>query len=846
MLNVGNRKTIARLSTRSLKAAKLRNVMAICAIALTAILFTTLFTLGIGTIDAFQKATMRQSGSSAHAAIKYIDDTAFEKISAHPLVKEISYNRILCDSVDNPELLKRHGEFWYLDDNGLKHGFCEPTTGSRPIAENEIIMDTMTMKLLNVPQEIGTPVKLTLTVHGEQVEREFALSGWWESDPAFNASLLIASRAYVDAHLDELVNTYKADYSLTGAVNAYIMFGNTFNMQNKLDRVITESGYAVIEDAPNYVASNLNWAYLSAGLGDFDPAMAAAMAAAALLILLTGYLIIYNIFQISVLRDIRFYGLLKTIGTTGRQIKRIIRRQAAALSFIGIPIGLVLGYAVGNKLVPMVMAQTYYAGSEVDVSANPLIFIGAALFALVTVWISTRKPGKIAARVSPVEAVRYTDSDAGSTKKEKQSTSGGKLHKMALSNLGRNKKRSILVLISLTLSLVLLNFVFTLSQGMDMDKYLSTFVDTDFLVAHADYFNFEYHSAFNSVDAQMIADIEAQPGFEEGGRLYSTRREYFTVEDESCHGQYNYGEDGHPFANVYGLDDLPLARLEVLEGALDIEKLKSGGYILIGVHTDDFGRPLMDSARFDVGDKVILHNNRITALEPWKTEYTTQAYEVMAKVMIKTFTNSNRSWNEYAFYLPSNVYLPLTYEKSVMSYVFNVADDWEAEMESFLINYTEAIAPLMNYESKAVKVEEFNGLRVLILSVGGILSAIIGFISILNFANTMITSIITRRREFAMLQSIGMTRKQLRNMLCLEGLYYAAGTAVLSLVLGILSSLLIARSIMGVMWFLSYRFVILPLVICWPILIFLSILIPVIASSGTMKESVVERLREAE
>ena len=77
-----------------------------------------------------------------------------------------------------------------------------------------------------------------------------------------------------------------------------------------------------------------------------DPPTVIGVLAALLLIILTGYLIIYNIFQISVIKDIRFYGLLKTIGTTGKQIKKIIRRQALVLAAIGIPIGLVAGYFV--------------------------------------------------------------------------------------------------------------------------------------------------------------------------------------------------------------------------------------------------------------------------------------------------------------------------------------------------------------------------------------------------------------------------------------------------------------------------------------------------------------------
>ena len=86
----------------------------------------------------------------------------------------------------------------------------------------------------------------------------------------------------------------------------------------------------------------------------------AAIVALLVLIVFTGYLVIYNVFQISVTNDIRFYGLLKTIGMTGRQLKRIIRLQAVLLSVIGIPAGLLLGFGIGVGLAPAVMAQMSY------------------------------------------------------------------------------------------------------------------------------------------------------------------------------------------------------------------------------------------------------------------------------------------------------------------------------------------------------------------------------------------------------------------------------------------------------------------------------------------------------
>ena len=847
MIKVKNKKAIRNLADKSFWGNKSRNLIAIIAIALTAVLFTTLFTMGIGTVESLQQATIRQAGGDGHAVLKYITDEEFANVKDHPLIKEIAYDRILCDGVENEEFIKRFTEFWYYDDVGLKLGFCEPTSGHKPVAENEVIADTTTLALLAVPLKVGSPLTLTLNIRGETVQRDFVLAGWWESDPAFNVGQIFSSRAYVDVHADELQNTYKADNSLTGAINAYIMFKNSFNLEGKLKKVITESGYSFANpNARNYIENNVNWAYLSTNFG-MDAGTLVALISGLLLIVLTGYLIIYNIFQISVIRDIRFYGLLKTIGTTGRQIRRMIRRQALILSLIGIPLGLIAGFFIGKSLVPLLINNTAYAGTAVSVSPRPWIFIGAALFALVTVLISTFKPGRIAAAVSPVEAVRYTDGNTKQKSKQKESTNGARMPRMALANLGRNKRRTILVVISLSLSLVLFNTVFTLSQGIDMDKFLSKFVDTDFLIAHADYFQNHFSGVENQTTESFIKAVEAQPGFEEGGRLYGGITEMFSVEDKNnATRSYNIDSHGNYMAAVYGLENLPLDRLKLIDGELDFEKLATGKYILEGVQLDDNNVPEMATKHFEVGDTVTLHNYKGTSETFADRQYTTQKFIVLGHVAINYYANSDRTGWEYTFYLPADIYKTLVTQPAVMSYAFNVADDHEEAMESFLQNYTKTVEPLMNYTSKFTSQNAFSGMRNTVVMIGGALSLIIGLIGILNFINAILTSILTRRKEFAMLQSIGMTRKQLRSMLMYEGLYYALGTCVLSLVFGTIFSLLIVKPFCSLLWFFSYHFILWPLLITLPILLILGVIIPLVSYAMTDKQSIVERLREAE
>ncbi len=848
MYRVSNQSAVRRLADRSFQASRSRNIIAVLAIALTALLFTALFTVGSGLIENIQRQTMRQAGGDGMASLKYVTDEQYEQVKDHPLIKEISYNRLLSSSVDNEELLKRHGELYYMDETGIRLGFCEPVEGTVPQAEDDLMMDTKTAKLLGVELAVGTPVSLKLTVHGQQVTRNFRLCGWWEADPVFNVSILVTSRAYVDAHMEELYNSYKEDYDVTGVINCYIMFENSGGLERKLEQVIMESGFPLDEAAPDSIAHNVNWSYLSANM-KADPETIAGVAAALLLIILAGYLIIYNIFQISVLRDIRFYGLLKTIGMTGRQIRTIIRRQALLLSFMGIPLGLVLGWMSGCALVPFMLAQSLGGAEFVRTTAEPRIFAGSILFALVTVFISTAKPGQIAAKVSPVEAVRYTDNDNQVKRGRRRSGRGAKVTGMAAANLGRNRKRTVLVIISISLSLVLFNTLYTFSIGFDMDKFLAKFVDTDFLAGHADYFNYHYAGPDNSMSENMIEAIEQEPEFLEGGRLYANIRdsEYFDtiLPDGVTTAQGRNPDTGGVASAVYGLEELPLSRLDVVEGEIDLEKLRTGKYILEGVPEDDNGEILWDMARYDIGEKITLVNYRGSSESRLENQRMEWELEVMAKVRMKHYTNTCMVGWDMSWYLPAEVYRKMVADPGIMSYAFNVQKGGEKDMEAFLLNYTENVEPVMNYSSKFTRESEFDGMRNMVLAVGGALTLIIGMIGILNFINSMMTSILTRRREFAMLQSIGMTRTQLLQMLITEGLWYGALSGLVSLVLGVILSLLVIRNLGENLWFFSYHFTLLPLLLTVPLLLALGILLPVVMLTSVEKQSIVERLREA-
>lgn len=681
------------------------------------------------------------------------------------------------------------------------------------------------------------------------------MTGILRADPAMNTGFVVTSEDYLTKYAEEIKAAEREEYAMTGRIDMDVNFSNSFNIQKKLEQVITESGYSVTEGDKNYLSSNVNWAYVSDS-AQSDPMTMGAVAGGLFIILLTGYLIIYNVFQISVVKDIRYYGLLKTIGTTGRQIRKIVRRQAWKLAVAGIPLGLVTGFFVGKGIVPLVVERSAYQGSDVQVSLNPWIFAGAILFSLATVWISTRKPARIAGRVSPIEAVRYTE-DQNEKKKEKKGTDGGKLWRMALSNLARSKGRTVIVILSLSLSVILLNSIFTVTSSFSMDQFLKKFVVSDFLIANAEYFNSEYYGVKEGIEEISLSEsfiraCEEEDGFERGGRLYMSNEVGLEAEtyqptenvmtDENGEFYNMFGsekvpcqrnEDGNYRTTFYGLEDYPLEKAEPFEGETDLsvikEKLATGKYLLGAVATDDNDQVIEDEIYYHAGDHVTL-----VMKDGEKREF-----EILSLIKENYYGLTNRMGSQFAFYTTADVFLSMESPDYLMSYEFDVEDGREAQFEEFLENYTTTQEPLMHYESKQKWLDEFNGLTGLFTLVGGVLTMVVGVIGILNFVNATLTGIVTRKREFAIMEAIGMTKRQLTRMLMPEGLYYAGFTILCSLAGGCLLSVTLVRILADGMWFMEYQFILWPMLIVFPILLLLGVLVPYLAYLPQRRESVV-------
>lgn len=137
----------------------------------------------------------------------------------------------------------------------------------------------------------------------------------------------------------------------------------------------------------------------------------------------------------------------------------------------------------------MLVCVKFEFGGVITFFVKPIFLVIAALFSFWTVWISCMKPCKVAARVSPVEAVRYTDTSYHGKKKEKKSKKVSTFS-FAWANVGRNRKKVVIVVLSLSLSMILLNCVYSLVRGFDKDKFVSQYLVGDAMVTDASILNF--------------------------------------------------------------------------------------------------------------------------------------------------------------------------------------------------------------------------------------------------------------------------------------------------------------------------------------------------------------------
>lgn len=882
-MKVANKKCVRRLALRNMKQSKTRNIVAVIAVILTTVLFTSLFTISMSIIDGFQDANFRQMGSKSHGAFERLYESQYEELKSDSDIRE-SGVRMLVGIAEDAPFNKAKVEVSYCDSVCAEYMYLTPEVGSLPAeGTNEAATDTRILSLLGIEPVIGSEFELTFCVNDEPVTRVFTLSGYWEADDLAPADHILLSKSMAD----EICKNFQPDVKegkSAGLYDLYYMLEGSSHLDEKTEEILAKYGYQSKDPkADNYIKNGVNIGYVAALFSSSDMETLFLIMAILLLIMFTGYLVIHNIFRIAIANDIRGYGLLKTIGTTQKQIRRMVYTESLIVSMIAIPIGLLLGYGIGNLVTPVVIEQLN--DISVLISSSPFIFVFASVFSLITVLISSLKPAKIASRVSPIEALRYTDGENVSTSKKRYRRNVS-IFKMAVSNVGRNKAKTVITMLSLTLAVLLLNITFSVTNSFDMDKYLRD-VKADFMIGHANYFRASGHlfSAETSLPESVIKEINDTGLVTEAGVTYGIGSEqvvyqyvpketyvsdlsgenadvdYLLEHEEQVDGRYRN------FVDLYGMDDFCLNQLDLIDG--DISKLNGeDNYIVAVYRTDEYGNVEKDTNWASVGDYVTI---RYVEEYEWYNPDTGQVYseeeleflsedeecsarevkyhDVNYKVCATVTVSEKMGYRYYIFnqFVLSSQNLKSNLSNvNAMYYAYNVADEHEDIMEQFISDYTEKVMTEYDYESRQLLEEDLDSYKQMFLLLGGILSIVIGLIGVLNFLNVMLTNIVIRKREFAMLQSIGMTGKQLTQMLVTEGLIYALGSILWAVLALLLTKSVLKEAVENLLWFCTYQTNLKPILFVFPLFVLLGVIIPIWMYRILVKKSIVERLREGE
>lgn len=840
------------LSQRLFQKNKGRNLVAILAILMTTMMFTALFTLAQSMSENLVAMTFRQTGYDAQVSFKSIKPEQAKILAGHPNVKEVGESTVL-GLAENKALAGKQVEIRQADDSYANHSFSMPTTGHMPVNKNEAALDTLTLKRLGIEPKLGEKVTLEWRKDlsdpaAEKNSSTFTLCGFWEGNESVYAGMAWVSKDYVEAMVEN-GDAEVPDGNVFGLHMAQVTLHSDRNIEKNINQVLSDTGLTDLK-------YHVNLAYLPE-MGATALQETLPMYLGMILVFIAGYLIIYNIFQISVTADVQFYGKLKTLGTTEKQIKKLIYGQSGRLCLIGIPAGLILGWLLGMVLVP---AFTGIIEGESHVSASPLIFIGSAVFAWFTVLISCMRPARLAGKVSPVEALRMNDAD-GKSKKTRRKKENASLSSMAWANLGRNKKRTVTVICSLTLALVLLSCFYAKNAAFDMEKYLADLTIADFELSDAtseDYIG-GYDPKGITLNKELVTELENFKGTEEVGHQYSAQftwkmdeqtlnnlKGYYTEEmlanwsayDPSGPEEYRKAvETGETSAVTFGMDGIPLQAITqekyIMDGVFNAKAFVTGKYVLAvgpAISQDEVYPQLPVPS---VGSAIELDG---------------KSYEVMAVVYPLMPVDDGASEigapasMEMHFILPSETFLAQWPENTLRRLFVNVEDTHVDEMQEWLNTYIQEKDSSLPVTSRSSMAEQYERETRSSAVMGNAISIIIALVGVLNFINSMVTAIVSRKREFAMIQSIGMTKRQLCKMLVCEGLYYAAITLTTSYLVSAAAVGIGVRAMVDG-GFTTFHFTLLPLMICTPVLLIFAVLIPYLCFKNLEKESIVERLR---
>ena len=793
-MKVKNKAYIRRLAKNILNANKSRRNILLLAIALTSILFTSLFSVALGLVKSMETQTMKTIGTISHGSFKELSNKDIEVLSKDKDIKEFSIREkvgILDDE-------KISAELSYIDNNGFEWSLIEKVKGKFPEKENDVFIDLATAKKLGYKGEIGEEIEVPFTIEkpytGEIIKKrseKFIISGTFQNpiDSNVGVGQIYLSKSYVDK-LSLPENNKDLE----------VMLKNSFMIRDKLLKIAERNGYKVVDDPGNLsdkeIRIGVNFAYLLSGDSSFDFKTFLPFLAFLILVIVAGYLIINNIFKISVNEDIKLLGLLKTIGMTKPQIKRLIHLESLAVALPSIIIGDIIGISIGKIILNKIFASNeMLTDVKLSLAVIVLIILFSTAFTLLTVFLSVMRPARYAAKVSPIEASRYNET----TIKKKYKSENISLGKLARRQVFSNKFRFVSIVLSISLSAVILNSVLTYTGNIDLEKGVSDVIATDYNIASPKYFRYMYSGSEDGINEKFIDEIENHKGYKGGGALHYYGYEY-TYPDIKI-------EDHRIAPILFGIDEFLINKQKITEGDFDKDKWQTGNYVMLGEYGDK-------KSAFKTGDKIKINvKNKVKEVQVMgKVEYNfSNGLRYFPVIKEDVNDESSPTLDLEYIYMKPNEYKELTGDKSVMSYGFDVEKGEKENFDKLLKSFENE--PGFSYDSRDLQIKSTMEFKNLIEFAGYSLSIVLFLISVLNFINVIATEILRNMVNLSILEAIGMTKKRIKIYLVKKNLIYSFCGLVCSLIVMLLVDQYILIDFMEQTKWTSFRFVIRPLIL---------------------------------
>lgn len=845
--------TISRTALSNFRKNKSRNLLIGTAIALTAFLLTAAPTVILGFIT-IQNQAVNQYYPTFHAMYRDVDSQTAKKLLKDERIEQAGLREdaaaMYCDRDPDVRITMMS-----IDQAAAELSRQELAEGHMPELTGEIVVSKGVLEAMGLEGTVGNRIQIPYRPNGGSETREireFTISGMvTDSEISIRDGLYFCfvSEAFAGEILAENEHEYRIYLRLAGADGM-----TTDAIQEQIETLGGEYGIAKNEIV-------LNGEYLMANY--VDPSVYSGLGLVLALIALVGALTIYGIYYVSMLDKVQEYGRLRAVGATKRQIRQLVFREGLAVAAIAVPIGTFLGLLAGVQVIRL--TARYSVSGDVAVAEQmkqivengevnliqPWIIVFGVLVSLSTVYISLQKPMRTAARISPIEALRFRGGEenaAASRKKsagrlhfrQKNGSTSGKtrkgyeeidIRKLTLTNLSRNKKRTVMTIFTLGATGILFMVVAAVCSCMSPEDMVKDDLREDIQVSVDSWSDPMYpERALNQIQQNnpLTEELKKQILQIDG----VTDVDVDTSVNAMLEGPAE--ADGSPLvSSITGVSAKALEALKgyVAEGSLDDPSLADGTGIILGEKFRD----------------------RFEEMKDWKPGKTIRM-ELMdgEKILQKEFqiaavVNGPISYGGTWLAMPSDALQSLcetdltdcfeiTVEPGMEKSAAEEIRQWTADLEYLEIRtYEEA------YE------EAQKSIGILLTGCYGIL-LIFGLIGILNLVNTMINSVYVRRRELGMLQAIGMSERQTVHMLQMEGLFYTAGTLVLSLGLGSLlgyGAFLWTKKT-GIFSIMTYRYPVVPALVLAAAVLAVQLLVTYLVNRSFRKQSLIDRIRFAE